>query len=98
MLSEETATGALHRARLRDQAAPTALTNLLSGGLARGLVNRLMRELGPVSEAAPTFPLASSALAPLRAQAEAQGHEPLRRQGIWRDGECERRRMPGAGT
>lgn len=75
LLSAEAATGALHRARLRDQAAPTALTNLLSGGLARGLVNRLMRELGPVSEAAPPFPLASSALAPLRAQAEAQGRD-----------------------
>ena len=42
LLSDEAATGALHRARLRDQATPTALTNLLSGGLARGL-NRLMR-------------------------------------------------------
>jgi len=36
-------------------------------------MNRLMRELGPMSELAPEFPLASSALAPLRAKAEALG-------------------------
>jgi nitronate monooxygenase len=40
---------------------------------ARGIVNRLMREIGPVSELAPEFPLASGALAPLRAKAESQG-------------------------
>ncbi len=75
LLSAEATTGALHRARLRDQAAPTELTNLFSGGLARGFINRAMRELGPVSAVAPPFPLASSALAPLRAQAEAQGRD-----------------------
>lgn len=37
------------------------------------IINRLMRELGPLSSPAPTFPLASAVLAPLRAKAESQG-------------------------
>jgi nitronate monooxygenase len=32
-----------------------------------------MRELGPLSTQAPAFPLATAAIAPLRAAAEAQG-------------------------
>jgi nitronate monooxygenase len=51
----------------------TALTNLMSGRPARGVVNRLMREIGPISTAPPQFPLSASALAPLRAKAEAEG-------------------------
>jgi nitronate monooxygenase len=51
----------------------TAVTNLMTGRPARGIVNRLMREIGPVNEIAPEFPLAAGALAPLRAKAEAQG-------------------------
>jgi nitronate monooxygenase len=50
----------------------TALTNLMTGRPARGLMNRLMRDLGPISEA-PAFPLAAGAIAPLRAKAEAGG-------------------------
>lgn len=75
LLCPEATTNALHRARLRDRDAPTALTNLFSGGLARGIVNRVMRELGPVSDAAPPFPLATGALAPLRTAAEAHGRD-----------------------
>ena len=51
----------------------TAVTNLMTGRPARGLVNRVMREIGPLNEVAPEFPLAAGALAPLRAKAEAQG-------------------------
>ena len=36
-------------------------------------MNRVMREIGPVSNLPPAFPLAGGALAPLRAKAEAQG-------------------------
>ncbi len=64
----------LHRAALmsaRDDR--TALTNLFSGRPARGLMNRLMHEIGPLSEAAPAFPTAGGALAPLKAKAEAAG-------------------------
>lgn len=74
LLCPEATTGAVHRAALRSDAARhTALTNLFSGRAARGIVNRLMRELGPLDAAAPAFPLASAALAPLRAHAEARG-------------------------
>jgi nitronate monooxygenase len=51
----------------------TVLTNIFSGRPARGIVNRLMREVGPISADAPQFPLASAAVQPLRAKAEAQG-------------------------
>lgn len=74
LLCPEAATSAVHRAALRaPSAGHTALTNLYSGRPARGFVNRLMRELGPLSALAPAFPLASTALAPLRAKAEAAG-------------------------
>ena len=39
------------------------------------IVNRLMRELGPISTAAPAFPLAGAAIAPLRAKAESRGSD-----------------------
>ena len=74
LLCPEATTSAVHRAALKSAAARhTALTNLFSGGPARGIVNRLMRELGPMSGGPPAFPLASAALAPLRAKAESLG-------------------------
>ncbi len=74
MLCTEATTSAVHRAALKSGAARvTALTNLFTGRPARGIVNRLMRELGPISAAAPAFPLATSAIAPLRAKAESLG-------------------------
>jgi nitronate monooxygenase len=51
----------------------TALTNVFTGRPARGIVNRLIREVGPLSELAPEFPLAAGAVAPLRSKAEAAG-------------------------
>lgn len=65
---------ALHRqalAQSRDDG--TAITNLFTGRPARGILNRVMREVGPLSDMAPAFPLAGGALAPLRAKAEAAG-------------------------
>jgi len=74
LLCPEATTSAIHRAALQSDAARhTALTNLFTGRPARGIVNRVMRELGPLSSAAPEFPLATSAIAPLRARAEAAG-------------------------
>jgi nitronate monooxygenase len=74
LCSHEASTSALHRGALLSPAAQhTALTTLFSGRPARGIVNRLMRELGPLNAAAPAFPLATAAIAPLRAAAEAQG-------------------------
>jgi len=74
LLCPEATTSAVHRAALAgDAARHTALTNLFTGRPARGIVNRLMRELGPISAAAPAFPLATAAVAPLRAAAERAG-------------------------
>lgn len=74
LLCPEAATSAVHRAALSGPTAHrTALTNLFSGRPARGIVNRLMRELGPLSALPPAFPLATTAVAPLRARAEAVG-------------------------
>jgi nitronate monooxygenase len=75
LLSPEATTSAVHRAALdSDAARHTALTNLFSGRAARGIVNRLMRELGPMRDGVPAFPLAAGAIAPLRARAEARGN------------------------
>jgi nitronate monooxygenase len=72
LLCPEAKTSALHRAALQSEAARhTALTNIFSGRPARGIVNRVMRELGPMSELAPEFPLAGGALFVLKAAAEA---------------------------
>jgi nitronate monooxygenase len=74
LLCPEATTSAVHRAALQSDAARiTALTNLFTGRPARGIVNRLMRELGPISTLAPAFPLATAAIAPLRAKAESLG-------------------------
>ena len=64
----------LHREALRSAAASeTALTNVFTGRPARGIVNRIMREAGPLSDDAPAFPLAGGAMAPLRAVTEKAG-------------------------
>ncbi|HEX3950779.1 MAG TPA: nitronate monooxygenase [Steroidobacteraceae bacterium] len=74
LLCPEATTSAVHRAALKmPNAAHTALTRLFSGRPARGIMNRLMKELGPLNPAAPAFPLAAGAIAPLRKQAESQG-------------------------
>jgi nitronate monooxygenase len=74
LLCPETTISATYRAALKlPDAQHTAVTNLFSGRPARGIVNRLMRDLAPLSDKPPEFPLAGTALAPLRAKAEAQG-------------------------
>ena len=71
LLCDEATTSPLHRAALKSAASQhTALTNLFTGRPARGIVNRLMRELGAISDKSPEFPLATGAIAPLRAAAE----------------------------
>ncbi len=74
LLCSEATTRPVHRLALQSpEAQHTALTTVFSGRPARGIVNRLMRELGPISALAPAFPLASAAVAPLRAAAEQRG-------------------------
>jgi nitronate monooxygenase len=70
----EATTNPLHRAALESEAArTTAFTNLFTGRPARGIVNRLMREIGPINGAAPAFPLAATAIFALRSKAEPRG-------------------------
>ena len=74
LLCPEATTSAVHRAALQSEAARhTALTNLFTGRPARGIVNRIMREFGPIGSTVPAFPLAAAAIAPLRAAAERRG-------------------------
>jgi nitronate monooxygenase len=74
LLCPEATTSPIHRAALKSESARhTAVTNIFSGRPARGIVNRIMREIGPINHAAPAFPLAARAIAPLRAKAESRG-------------------------
>jgi len=74
LLCPEATTSAVHRAALKSEAARhTAVTNVFTGRPARGIVNRIVRERGPMSAAAPAFPLATAGIAPLRAKAESKG-------------------------
>jgi nitronate monooxygenase len=74
LLCPEATTSAVHRAALASEASRvTAVTNLFTGRPARSIVNRIIREQGPISPAAPRFPLAANAVAPLRAKGESSG-------------------------
>jgi nitronate monooxygenase len=74
LLCPEATTSAVHRDALASsRATHTAITNVFTGRPARGIVNRLIAELGPISSAAPPFPLAAAAVLPLRLKAEAGG-------------------------
>ncbi|WP_342362406.1 nitronate monooxygenase [Terrarubrum flagellatum] len=74
LFTPEATLSAIHRGVLREaRSRESTLTNLFSGRPARGFYNRLMRDLGPISDLAPQFPNASGALAPLRAAAEKAG-------------------------
>ena len=74
LLCPEAIITAMHRAALKSESARhTALTNLFTGRPSRAIVNRVIRELGPISTAPPEFPLATTGITPLRAKAEGQG-------------------------
>ncbi|MFT4635602.1 MAG: nitronate monooxygenase [Arenicella sp.] len=74
LLCPEATTSEVHRAALKSSSAKvTAITNLFSGRPARGIVNRLMEELGPINSDVPAFPLAASLVSVLRTKAENQG-------------------------
>ena len=75
LLCPEAKTTPLHRAALAsDDAKYTVLTNVFTGRPARGIVNRLIREVGPMALAAPPFPSAASAVSALRQAAEPAGN------------------------
>lgn len=74
LFTPEARLAAPHRAALLgERAEETALTNVFTGRPARGIVNRLMREVGPIAKHAPAFPLAGGALTPLRVASEKTG-------------------------
>lgn len=74
LLCPEATTSPLHRAALQ-RPQHTAITNILTGRPARGIINRVMREIGPLHPGAPAFPTAATAIAPLRAAAEKAGRD-----------------------
>lgn len=72
LLCPEAKTSQVHRAALKSTASQhTALTNLFSGRPARSIVNRVIREIGPICNKTPDFPLATTAITALRSKAEA---------------------------
>lgn len=72
LFTPEANVSASHHYALRHaQASETALTNLFTGRPARGIVNRVMRELGAINPLAPAFSRAGGALMPLKAKDEA---------------------------
>src|SRR5262249_21322935 len=67
----ECRTSAVHRKAIESaREDQTVITNVITGRPARGIINRVIREVGPMSSMAPEFPRAVEALAPLRATAE----------------------------
>ena len=76
LLCREARLRPLYRQALKDaKDNETAVTNVFTGRPARGIVNRLMREVGPMSDVPPEFPLAAAALAPLRTKSEMAGSD-----------------------
>ena len=74
LLCPEATTSALHRAAIKSAKDKlSAISNVLTGRPARVLVNRIVREVGPLAADVPSFPLGAVALGPLRAKAESQG-------------------------
>ena len=69
--SRVTGPGRTALAQARDDS--TVITNVMTGRPARGVANRVMREVGPISPDAPAFPHAATGLAPLKSAAEKLG-------------------------
>jgi nitronate monooxygenase len=74
LLCPEATISPLHRAAIKSaNDKPSAITNVLTGRPARVLVNRIVREVGPLATGVPSFPLGFVALEPLRKKAESRG-------------------------
>jgi nitronate monooxygenase len=96
LLCPEARTSAIHRAAIQSgDSIRTEITNVFTGRPARGIVNRLMRELGPLRSDVPVFPLATAALAPLRTAAERVGRSDFT--NLWAGEKVDRcRALPAA--
>jgi nitronate monooxygenase len=75
LFTPEANVDAVYRLALNSVDRDTAITNLFSGHPARGIVNRLISQVGAMSELAPAFPTAGIELEPLRRIAEADGRD-----------------------
>jgi nitronate monooxygenase len=74
---------------------PTRLTRTFSGRYARGLVNRVMRELEPVEAQLPAYPVQNALTSPIRAEAAKRGDTEL--MSLWcGTGVARARPMPAA--
>jgi nitronate monooxygenase len=74
LMTAESKITPLHRQALKEaNDNSTALTNVFTGRPARSIVNRIIREVGPMSADAPDFPLAAGATQPLRSASEPKG-------------------------
>ncbi len=51
----------------------TVITNVITGRPARGIINRIIQDVGPINALVPEFPRAAEALAPLRVHTEKIG-------------------------
>ncbi|WP_411287875.1 NAD(P)H-dependent flavin oxidoreductase [Phenylobacterium sp.] len=74
LLSDQAATSAAWREAIAAAPDdPTRLTRAFTGRHARGLENRFMREMRPLEDAVPAYPVQNRLTGPLRAAAEAAG-------------------------
>jgi len=71
--NEATISDAYHRALQSASSLGTSVTNVFSGRPTRTIMNRVMRETGPMADDAPAFPRGFSAMGPLQAKAEKNG-------------------------
>ncbi len=75
LLCPEAATSSPYRIALRESRPDsTAVTNVFTGRPARALMNRLIREMGPIAPDLPAFPTPMAALAPIRAEAQRRNN------------------------
>ncbi len=74
LLAHEANTTDRHKQALQEESAnDTLLTNIFSGGIARGIRNQLIGDLG-IHTSAPPFPYASFVTDPLKKKAEQEGN------------------------
>lgn len=74
LLCHEAKTSPLHRQALQAKHKNhTVITNIFTGKPARGIVTRVIREIGPISLDAPNFPYAAPLMQTLRKAAESKG-------------------------
>ena len=74
LLTDEAKISSVHRnILLSEKSHETVITNLFTGKPARSVKNRLIEELGPLSDQTPSFPYAGKALVPLKVATEKIG-------------------------